>query len=389
MSEVKLNTGIGKKASFKSSIDLRAFIIVFALIAIWGILGVVTKGTFLSSRNLSLLFRQMSTIAVIAVGMVLVIVAGHIDLSVGSIVAFCGAVSAIMQSKMGMGTVWAIIVPILIGVLFAAWNGYWAAYQKVPPFIVTLASMLLFRGFTLIITGGSTISSMNPSFKYIGDGYLSPRVGIALGVAGMAAYILLQARKRHEKTARNLSVDSRTVFILKLAGITVGVGAFITVMNSYEGIPVPVILFIIVTLIISFIATRTRFGRRLYAIGGNPEAARLSGINVKWESLKIYLVLGALSALSGLILTSRLDAATPSAGNQFEFDAISAAIIGGTSFMGGEGTVFGALIGSLIMASLNNGMSILNMPTASQYILKGLVLMIAVWVDIKARLKGQ
>ena len=389
MSEVVLNKGSKKIASFKANMNLRSSIIVFALFVIWAVLQVVTKGTFLSARNLSLLFTQMSTIAIIAIGMVLIIVSGYIDLSVGSIVAFCGAVSAIIQVKMGMGTAWAIIIPIIIGVAFTAWNGFWASYQGVPPFIVTLSSMLLFRGAVLVITGGSTISSMNPGFKIIGQGNIPVNIGIIAAVIGVAAYIFFELKNRREKTAKGLLVPSVTLTTLKLFGITFGVALFVTVMNSYEGIPVPVIIVIGMTLIISFVASKTRFGRRLYAIGGNPEAARLSGINVKLEGFKIYLLLGVLTALSGLILTARLDAATPSAGNSFEFDAISATIIGGTSFLGGQGTVFGAIIGSLIMASLNNGMSILNMPTASQYALKGLVLLIAVWFDIKGNKQGK
>lgn len=388
-SEIRHRGPQDKKPLYKDlHFDMRPFIIVLALIVIWGALQIVTGGTFLSARNLSILFVQMSTIAVIAVGMVLVIVAGHVDLSVGSVVAVCGALSAILQTK-GMGTVPAIILPLIVGVALTSWNGFWASYQKVPAFIVTLSSMLLFRGLTLIITGGQTISSMNPSFSFIGEGYIPDVVGWGICTAAIAFYLISQFKSRRVQISKGLPISPLFIFVIKMVAIPLLLGAFVFIMNLYEGIPIPVIILIITTLVIAFISVKSRFGRRLYAIGGNPEAARLSGINVKKEGMKIFMVLGALSALSGLILTSRLNAATPSAGNQFEFDAISAAIIGGTSFMGGEGTVFGAIIGALIMASLNNGMSILNMPPYSQYILKGLVLLMAVWFDIKARNKGK
>ncbi len=371
----------------KFSFDIRPFIIVFALIVIWIGLQIVTKGTFLSARNLSTLFVQMCTIAVIAVGMVLVIVAGHVDLSVGSVVAVCGAISAVLQTR-GYGTLLGIVIPIAVGIALTSWNGFWASYQKVPAFIVTLSSMLLFRGLTLIITGGQTISSMNPEFRLIGEGYLPNILGWVIAAIALIAYLFFEVRNRKSRINKGIQVNSKPFFITKLAFITVMILVFVFVMNSYQGLPVPVIILIVTTLVIGFVSVKTRFGRRLYAIGGNQEAARFSGINVKKEGLQIFMVLGALSGLSGLLLTSRLNAATPSAGNSFEFDAISAAIIGGTSFMGGEGTVFGAIIGALIMASLNNGMSILNMPPYSQYILKGLVLLLAVWFDIKARNKG-
>lgn len=378
---------IKEKKATKLNIDARSFIIVFALIVIWIILEIATHGTFLTSRNISLLFRQSTTIGIISVGMVLVIVAGYIDLSVGSIVAISGAVAAVMQAKMHYGTVPAIIVLFITGIVFGAINGFCVTYQKIPPFIVTLATMLIFRGMTLIITGGSTISHMNPSFKFIGDGYISPQVSTIIAIIGVIVYILFEFSKRINKVSNDVKNQPFVLFALKLAGVVGVVALLVIIMNNYQGIPVPVIILIAITIIMSFISNNTRFGRRLYAIGGNPEAARLSGINVKLEGLKVFILIGVLSAVSGLILTARLDAATPAAGSQFEFDAISAAIIGGASFSGGQGTVFGALIGALIMASLNNGMSILNIPSAAQYILKGLVLLIAVYFDIRGRSK--
>ncbi|MCX7748955.1 MAG: sugar ABC transporter permease [Clostridia bacterium] len=387
---MELNTDIKNKPFLKKSgMDLRSYVIILALAGIWIGLQIATNGTFLSARNLSSLFTQMSYIAVIAVGMVLVIVSGYIDLSVGSVVAFCGAVSAIMQVKLGMGTIPSIIVPIVIGVGFTAWNGYWAAYHKIPAFIVTLSSMLIFRGLTLKITDGVTIAPVNQDFRVIGEGYLPSAVGIGIAILGIVIYLLFEIKKRKNKISKGLESGTPLILTIKIICVVAIILAFVLIMNSYKGIPVPVIILIIATLIMAFIALKTRFGRRLYAIGGNPEAARLSGINIRKEALKIYLVLGGLCAVSGLILTARLNAATASAGNQFEFDAISAAIIGGTSFMGGEGTVFGAIIGSLIMASLNNGMSLLNMDMNNQYIIKGLVLLIAVWFDIAARNKGK
>ncbi len=373
----------------RKKIDIRSYILVFALAAIWIVFEILTKGTFLEARNLSTLFRQTASIAIIAVGMVLLIVAGHIDLSVGSIVAFTGAVSAIMQSVMGVNTVFAIIVPIAVGVIFAAWNGYWATYQKIPPFIVTLAGMQLFRSLTLIITNNQTISGMKPSFLVIGQGYLSKLSGYIISFAGITLFIFLITKARVDKQKKNIAVSSMQSHILKMALIAVLVMVFTFIMNQYKGIPVPVIIMIVAAILIAFVSMKTRFGRRLYAIGGNPEAAKLSGINLNKEVMRIYMLVGALSAVSGLILTARLDAATTNAGISFEFSAISAAVIGGTSFMGGEGTVFGAIVGSLIMASLTTGMSLLNVSSNVQGIFTGIVLLIAVWFDILARKKGR
>lgn len=390
MSELKILKFQNMKfAKARKKIDIRPFILVIVLIVLWIIFDVLTKGTFLQPRNISTLFRQMSLIAIIAVGMVLLIVAGHIDLSVGSIVAFTGAVSAILQVKFGMNTFLAIILPILIGIAFAAFNGFFAAFCKIPPFIVTLASMQLFRSGTLFITKSETISGMNNSFRVIGEGYVSNLFGIVIACLGIAIYLLFEIKSRQDKKKKNLDTSSASRFILKMVFIPAFIFAFTIVMNLYHGIPVPVIILIVATLVIAFISIKTRFGRRLYAIGGNADAAKLSGINIKKEVMKIYLVVGALSAISGLILTARLDAATSSAGTSFEFSAISAAIIGGTSFAGGEGTVFGALIGSLIMASLTTGMSLLNVQSYWQGILNGAVLLVAVWIDILARNKDK
>ncbi|WEK55961.1 MAG: sugar ABC transporter permease [Candidatus Cohnella colombiensis] len=375
--------------SLIKNINLRSFIIVFALIAIWIALQIATDGTFLTSRNISLLFRQMTPIGIISIGMVLVIVAGHIDLSVGSIVAVSGAIAAVMQTQMQMGTVPTIIALLITGIIVGVVNGYFSTFQKIPPFIVTLATMLIFRGATLLITGGSTISGMNPSFKFIGDGYIPQQSSTIIATGGIIVYLVFEIVKRRGKTSKGMKVTSANWFGLKLVAVCAICALLVSTMNNYEGIPIPVIIMAAIMIVVSFISRNTRFGRRLYAMGGNSEAARLSGININKEGLKVFALLGLLSAVSGLILTARLDAATPAAGNQFEFDAISAAIIGGASFSGGQGTVFGAVIGALIMASLNNGMSILNIPSAAQFILKGLVLLIAVWFDMRGRVKGK
>lgn len=368
--------------------NLRKFVILFILITIWAILAAITPNhVFIHPKNLSNLFTQVSGVAIIAVGMVLIIVSGQIDLSVGSIVGICVAVSAIMQAKLGIGTVWAILVPIVIGAAACTWNGYWSAYQGVPPFIVTLASMLIFRGLVLVLTKGESIASMNESFRFIAHGSIPKNWGVILAGIGLVVFILLELRKRKEKILKGIKVSSLAFELIKIIAIVLVVTLFVAIMNSYKGIQFPVVIVIIVTIIVSIISKKTRFGRHLYAIGGNIEAAKLSGINVKLEVLKAYILLGVLSAISALVLLSRLDASTPSAGVNIEFDAISAVIIGGTSFLGGSGTVLGAIVGSLIMGSINNGMSLMNMPAASQYILKGGVLLLAVWFDIKGRSK--
>ena len=368
-------------------LNVRSYSMILALLAIWGIFIFLTDGSFISARNLSMLTRQMSITSILAVGMVLVIVAGHIDLSVGSVAGFTGAVAAILQVYYDWETVPAIIATLLVGALIGLWQGFWVAFRGVPAFIVTLSSMLIFRGGLLLITKGVTVSPLNPSFKFIGSGFVSPTASIALAVAATLVFVIMAARGRKSRMDYGLPVRSTKLEAARIIGIVALIALFTWEMVSYEGFPIPVLILLTLAVLFTFIANNTKFGKSVYAIGGNKEAAIYSGINVKKVNTIIFVLMGVLSAIAGIVLTARLNAATTSAGTMFELDAIAAAIIGGTSTLGGKGTIAGAVLGGLIMASIDNGMSLLNIDYSIQTMVKGLILVLAVWVDIASKKK--
>ncbi|MFA5164927.1 MAG: sugar ABC transporter permease [Candidatus Omnitrophota bacterium] len=368
---------------------IRKFTMLIALVAIWLIFTSLTHGIFLTPRNLSNLFLQTATVAIIAIGMTLVIVTRNIDLSVGSVAALAGAIGAFLQVNMNWPAEAAILAACGAGLLIGLWHGFWIAYRYVPSFIVTLASMMIFRGAVLGITKGATIAPLSDHFKAIGQNYLSPHISLMVGIVTIAAYVLFDLHKRMQRKKYGFSVASLPAELAKVAVISAAIGAFFWVMIHNRGIPYAVLLVMVLALGFSFIAQNTVFGRQLYAIGGNPDAAALSGVNIKKKVMALYAIFGVLTAIAGLVLTARLNAATTSAGQGMELDVIAAAVIGGTSLMGGEGTVFGALIGALIMASLDNGMSLMDTNITFQYIIKGMILLLAVWVDIATRRKSQ
>ncbi|MFA5334466.1 MAG: sugar ABC transporter permease [Candidatus Omnitrophota bacterium] len=381
-----------KKAGLRKFLaqdKIRKFTMLIALVAIWLIFTFMTKGIFLTPRNLSNLFLQTATVAIIAIGMTLVIVTRNIDLSVGSVAALAGAIGAFLQVNMNWPAEAAILAACGAGLLVGVWHGFWIAYRYVPSFIVTLASMMIFRGAVLGITKGATIAPLSDHFKAIGQSYLSPELSLIVGIATIAAYVLFDLNKRRQRKKYGFTVASLPAELAKVAVISAAIGAFFWVMVHNRGIPYAVLLVMVLALGFSFIAQNTVFGRQLYAIGGNPDAAALSGVNIRKKVLILYAIFGVLTAIAGLVLTARLNAATTSAGQGMELDVIAAAVIGGTSLMGGEGTVFGALIGALIMASLDNGMSLMDTNITFQYIIKGMILLLAVWVDIATRRKSQ
>lgn len=371
--------------SKRINIDVRSYTMILALVAIWVIFTALTGGGFLTPRNLSNLIRQMSITAILAIGMVLVMVAGHIDLSVGSVAGFTGALAAIMQVNYGWSTPMTIIVTLGVGLLIGLWQGFWIAYQGVPAFITTLSSMLVFRGAILLVTKGVTISPLSDSFKLVGQGYISPSISIILGIVGGILYLIFEMRSRQAKRKYGIDVSGWNVEIMRIIGVLLLISLFVGIMISYEGIPIPVLIVLGLVIVMTFIANNTTFGRYVYAIGGNREAAAYSGVNIKKTNMTIFLIMGLLSALAGIVLTSRLNAATTSAGTGFEMDAIASAIIGGTSTLGGVGTVPGAIIGALVMASIDNGMSLMNIDYSILTIVKGLVLVLAVWMDVSTK----
>lgn len=405
MSEIKIENNKNKIENSSLSIlkrtlktNIKQYTMFIALIALGIIFTFLTDGTFLTPRNLSNLLLQTATIAILACGMVLVIIEGHIDLSVGSVAGFTGAIAALLQVKYGWGTAGALTVAVAVGFLVGLWQGYWIAYQDIPAFIVTLAGMLIFRGGVIGVTNGETIAPLKSGFKAIGQGYIPGIISrgqnfndttLILGLIVIIAFVIYELRNRKIRVTKyNFKVLPWSLEILKIVTICVLIGLCFSVMIFYRGMPYCILLLLALILIFSFIANKTQFGRYIYAIGGNREAARLSGINTRKVILWIFILMGTLSAVSGIVFTARLDSATASAGNLFELDAIASCFIGGASAMGGEGTVIGSIIGSLVMATINNGMSLMNVHIKYQYIVKGLILLFAVWADIISKKKN-
>ena len=355
-------------------------ILVIALFFTW-----TTDGAWLSPRNVSNLLRQTAITGILAVGMVFVIISAEIDLSVGSMMGLLGGAAAIFDVWLGWPLPLTIAVTLLMGLLLGTWNGWWVAYRKVPSFIVTLAGMLAFRGILVGITNGTTVAPTTPAMSQIGQSYLSDGVGFGFGIAGLALFMLWQWRLRLRRQQLGLTQSAAGGTVARQALTAVLVLGAIWLLNDYRGVPTPVLLLALLLLGGMFMATRTAFGRRIYAIGGNLDAARLSGINVARTRLAVFAINGVMVAIAGLILSSRLGAGSPSAGNIAELDAIAACVIGGTSLAGGVGSVAGAVMGAFIMASLDNGMSMMDVPTFWQYIVKGAILLLAVWMDTATR----
>jgi D-xylose transport system permease protein len=373
------------KISFMQNI--RKYTMLIALIGIWLIFSIMTQGVFISPRNLSNLFLQTAAVAIITIGMTLIIVTRNIDLSVGSVAALAGAVAAYINVRMGLPAWTAITAALVTGLAIGAWHGFWIAYRLVPAFIVTLASMMIFRGAVLGITGGATIAPLSAGFKGMGQSYVSPHISVWIGLAVVCLYVMIGLFKRRKRAKVGFSVQKFPFFAVKTAAVCAAIVAFFMILVENRGIPYAVILVMALAALFNFISRQTVFGRHLYAIGGNPDAASLSGINIQKRVMALYVIFGALTAVGGMVLTARLNAATTSAGQGMELDVIAAAVIGGTSLMGGEGTIWGSVIGALIMASLDNGMSLMDTNITYQYIIKGMILLLAVWVDIATRKK--
>ena len=383
-------TTIGK---FKIPTDvLRAYTMVFALIAIWIYFHFSTDHIFLEPRNFSNLMRQTAVTGVLAVGMLMVIITGQIDLSVGSVVGLAGGIAAIAQGWLGWGLVPSLSAGIGMGLAIGAVQGGLTAYLNIPAFIVTLGGLLAWRGVVLGLSRGETIPLRLQAFKSIGQDYVGPLVGWVIAAVAVAAIVWMtiarnRARRRHGLGLPRLWMTVGRALVPSL--IVVG---FIYMMNSYElapgskaGVPNPVIIFLAIALAGAFLTQNTTFGRYLYAIGGNPDAARLSGINIRKHVLAVFCIMGALAGVASIIYTARVGSASPDAGQLLELDAIAACVIGGTSLMGGRGTVFGAILGALIMASLDNGMSLKNVEPYMQNIIKGAILVAAVGLDMAGR----
>jgi D-xylose transport system permease protein len=384
-----------KAAGFRLPTErLRAYTMIIALVAIWlffqwktmGISPAYPYGIFLHPNNFSNLLQQMSVTGVLAVGMLMVIVAGQIDLSVGSVVGLAGGAAAMAQDPAGLGG--ALGIAMLTGVVVGAVQGSLISYGNIPAFIVTLGGLLAWRGVILGLSKGATIPVREHFFRELGVGKLPESVGYVIGAAAIAAVVFMTLSRNRARKRHGLSVPSLGATALRLVVPVVLIALFIYWMNLGQGMPVPVLVLLIVAVLGGFLTQNTTFGRYLYAIGGNPDAARLSGINIRRYILAAYCVLGLLVGVASLLHTGRVGSASPDAGTLMELDAIAACVIGGTSLMGGRGSVSGAVVGALIMASLDNGMSLLNVESYTQYIVKGAVLVAAVGFDMLGRRKS-
>ncbi|ACE62652.1 MULTISPECIES: sugar ABC transporter permease [Actinobacillus] len=369
------------------SVNLQVYIMLIAIVVIMSFFSVATDGAYLSARNISNLLRQTSITGILAIGMVFVIISAEIDLSVGSLMGLLGGFAAIADVWWGWPLPLTIAVTLVLGTLLGAWNGWWVSYRKVPSFIVTLAGMLAFRGILIGLTNGTTVSPISNDMTAIGQGYIPDVTGMILGLVAVFCFVTWGTYQRKARKNLNLNVPDATKDIMKYGLFAICVLGAIYLLNDYRGIPFPVLVLAILTVVGMFIARKTAFGRHIYAIGGNIEAARLSGINVEKVKLTIFAINGFMVAIAGLILSARLGAGAPSAGQNAELDAIAACVIGGVSLAGGIGSVYGVIIGAFIIALLDNGMSMLDVPTFWQYIVKGAILLLAVWVDTMSKKK--
>jgi len=373
--------------------NIRDYGMFMALGLIIIIFNTLTDGLFLTPRVISDLIDMTGYIAVLAVGMTLVIVIRHIDLSVGFVAGFLGAVAAILSSKLGLPVFLIIPIVMLIGILIGTWNGFLVANMGVPAFVVTLAGMLLFRGALIRITNSETIFTGNDTFNAIGNGYIPDFMNIEglhvltllLGLLGIAFYIYNEVKNRNKQASYGLHVSSMKVFASKLIFVSAIISYFVYQIVSFKGFSWTLLVVGVVVLVYHFITTQTTLGRHIYAVGGNPEAAELSGISVHKITYIVFGSMTMLSALSGILFTARLQSATPTAGTLFELDAIAAAYVGGVSASGGVGKVTGSIIGALVMASLTKGMDLMNVGVSYQYIIRALVLVAAVVFDVKTR----
>ncbi|QOR66911.1 sugar ABC transporter permease [Cytobacillus suaedae] len=377
--------------------NIRDYGMYIALFVIFLIFTILTDGLFISSRNISNLLDSAGYIAVLAVGVMLVIVIRHIDLSIGFLAGFLGAIAAILLMQYGFPVYIAIPIILVLGTIAGLFTGFLVAKVGIPAFVATLAGWLIYRGAILQVTEKSgTIIVENDAFNAIGNGFIPSimqinglhLLSLLIGLLGILFYNYSAISTRQNKIKYNFEVVSKQIFVIQLVFVSAIIAAITWILAGYNGFSWTVIIILLVVLIYHFFTTKTVLGRHIYAVGSNPEAAHLSGINVNKITYIVFGSMGLLSALSGILFTSRLQAATTTAGTLFELDAIAAAYVGGVSAAGGVGKVTGAIIGAIVMASLTSGMNLLGVGISYQYMIKGGVLALAVIFDVMTRRKG-
>jgi putative multiple sugar transport system permease protein len=370
--------------------NLRQSGIYIAFVAIIALFAILTGGVSLSPINITNIVLQYSYILVLAIGMVIVIIAGHIDLSVGSVVALTGAISAVLVIQRGFPWWAGILAALVVGLLVGAWQGFWVAYVGIPAFIVTLAGMLLFRGLTLQVLGNISLSPFPAEYQFVASGFLNGLIGgdgfdaftLLIGAFAVAGYAVSQFRTRTARVTYQQPVESFPLFVTRIVLVGLVIMYFAWQLAHARGLPIVLIILAALILIYGLVTTRTIFGRQVYAIGGNLSAATLSGVKVRAVNFWIFVNMGFLAAVAGVIFSSRSNGSQPAAGNMFELDAIAAAFIGGAAVTGGVGTVVGAMVGGLIMAVMSNGMQLMGIDQSVQSVVKGLVLLLAVAFDV-------
>ena len=386
---VALHTGTSDLRSLVSR-NLRQSGIYVAFVVIVALVAILTDGLSLNPTNVTNIVLQYSYILILAIGMVIVIIAGHIDLSVGSVVALTGAVSATLVIKNGWPWWGGILAALVVGLLIGCWQGFWVAYVGIPAFIVTLAGMLLFRGLAQEVLHSVSLSPFPPAYGKVATGFLNGLLGgngydaftlliFALAVVG---YAVSQYRTRIARVRYQQPVESFPLFVLRVVVVAAVVMWFAWQLAHARGLPIVLIILAVLILAYGVMTKRTVFGRQVYAIGGNLAAATLSGVKVRVVNFWIFVNMGFLAAVAGVIFSSRSNGAQPGAGNMFELDAIAACFIGGAAVTGGVGTVVGAVVGGLLVAVMSNGMQLLGVDQSIQSVVKGLVLLLAVAFDV-------
>ena len=388
-----MSTISNTKKKLLSGGNIKQYSMLIALAVIIALFYWLTGGTLGAPMNVANLIAQNGYVVILAIGMLMCILSGgNIDLSVGSVIGFVGACAGVFIIQNKMNIYLGAGICLLIGLAIGAWQGFWIAYVRIPAFIVTLSGMLVFRGLTLSILGGLTLSPFPQSFLSYSTGFIPDPIGPLLGVkngtsllVGMliaAVFIVSQLFSYESRRRKGYDVGSRAALISRLLIISAVLIALFAILAQYRGIPTVLVLLGVILLVYSFITTNTVMGRHLYALGGNEKASRLSGVKTNRMLFLVYANMGLLAAVAGLVFSARLNSASPTAGQSLEMDAIASCYIGGASAYGGIGTVSGTLIGALIMGILNNGMSILGVRTSDQMAIKGLVLLAAVAFDV-------
>jgi putative multiple sugar transport system permease protein len=378
--------------------NIRNYSMIIMLAVIMIVFAPLTQGNNFSPRNFTNIFFQDSYVLIPAVGMVQLIIILGIDLSVGAVCAFVGAISAMIYNT-GIGMPLTLLASLVVGLLIGAFQGVWVAYAKMPAFIVTLAGMLLFRGLTYLITNINPISLKDTGYSHLATGTVDEILGLErvggiypvaliVGVLVLVVYIIVEFVARRTKIRNGFEIVPPGLFIGKLILISALVLGLAQRFSAYRGLPVVVVVLGITVFLFNFILRNTVLGRYIYAVGGNARSAKLSGINSEFITFVVFCIMGSLTGLAAVVSTGYMNSALPQAGNLFEMDAIAACYIGGVSASGGIGTVVGVIVGGLVMSAINNGMSLMNLGTHYQYVVKALILLLAVFYDIYTRRKA-